>query len=606
MRSWFRTNLPPSLLRNFLVRKSKFLNFYVPLVRIHFASPLLAGRLPFLGGDSTVLRGTELLDDLAIIRFPELVIGVAGPIGIDIDTICLAIEEALRAVSYSSAIIKLTDEIQDIPSSKKNPKRKDFFKLMNFKMDHASDLCRSRKDSAFLMRVAIAAIRRERDAFIQQGKGLLTDPNFQEESETRKDSTASVAYEHIGATDQVAHRVAYIVRQIKRPDEVMMMRRVYGKQFILVSAYGTESDRRDILIDKIKKTMPLNTGINTVTFRAQSLINRDADEEGDEFGQHLRDSFHLADVFVDGISKVAMSAVLVRFFNAFFGMNSISPTKWEYGMYSAKSASLRSADLSRQVGAAIFSRDGELIVQGCNEVPKAFGGTYWDTETPDNRDVSLGRDPNEEIKREIVRDILERLDGAKMLKIGQSAKSDIDDLIDHLTGGSRDDNDKSKGALKGSKLLDLTEYGRVVHAEMCALCDAARLGRSVKDSILFCTTFPCHNCTKHILAAGVRLVVFMEPYPKSKAQELHSNEIEVDSINEKKVSFIPFLGISPHRYRDVFEKKGKRKSGSVANKWFYDNVACPMIDVLAPSYTELERFVVIPLATELSPSELKT
>lgn len=546
-----------------------------------------------------------MLNDLAMIRFPELVIGVAGPIGIDIDTICGAIAEALRAVSYSSATIKLTDEIQDISSSIKKPVRKDFYKLMNFKMDHASELCRSRKDSAFLMRVAIAAIRRERDVFVEQGKGLLSSPDFQEISEEPEEAPLSAMYEHIGATDQVAHQVAYIVRQIKRPAEVMMMRRVYGKQFILVSAYGTENDRREILVDKIKKTMPLNTSANTVNFRAQSLIDRDADEEGDEFGQHLRDSFHLADVFVDGISKAAMGATLTRFFNAFFGMNSISPSKWEYGMYCAKSASLRSADLSRQVGAAIFSTNGELIVQGCNEVPKAFGGTYWDTESPDNRDVALGRDPNDEIKREIVRDILERLDGAEMLKINQRAKSDIDELIDHLTQGSRDDKDKSRGALKGAKLLDLTEYGRVVHAEMCALCDAARLGRSVKDSILFCTTFPCHNCTKHILAAGVRLVVFMEPYPKSKAQELHNNEIEVDYINDHKVSFIPFMGISPHRYRDIFEKKGKRKSGSVANKWFYDDVACPMIDVLAPSYTELERFVVMPLATESPQSEMK-
>lgn len=31
---------------------------------------------------------------------------------------------------------------------------------------------------------------------------------------------------------------AYIVRQLKRPDEANLLRRVYGRQFILVSAYG--------------------------------------------------------------------------------------------------------------------------------------------------------------------------------------------------------------------------------------------------------------------------------------------------------------------------------------------------------------------------------
>ncbi len=536
-------------------------------------------------------------DDLAMIRFPELVIGVAGPIGVDIDAICDAVSDALRAVEYDSATIKLTDEIKDLTSSFKKPTRKGFHHLMNFKMDHASDLCRTREDSAFLMRIAIAAIRREREVFIADGKALLNSEDLIDAEPEFVGPLSPVAYEAVGATDRVAQKVAYIVRQIKRPDEVDMMRRVYGRQFVLVSAYGSELDRKAILEDKIRRTVPLNTSSNTVSFNAQELMDRDADEGEDNYGQHLRNAFHLADVFIDGISKPPMTDILSRFFNALFGLNSITPNKSEYGMYCAKSASLRSADLSRQVGAAIFSKDGELIVQGCNEVPNAFGGTYWDCESPDFRDISRGSDPNEDEKREVVRDLLERLDTAEMIKLPPKAKRDLSELIDHLTSSKKDSKDKSKGVLRGSKVLDLTEYGRVVHAEMCALCDAARLGRSVKRSILFCTTFPCHNCAKHILASGIEKVYFMEPYPKSKAKQLHSNEIEIDALSDQRVSFVPFLGISPYRYRDIFEKRGKRKDGSTAKKWFYD-VPCPMIDVLAPSYTELERFVVIPIAND--------
>lgn len=534
-----------------------------------------------------------------MIRFPELVIGLAGPIGVDVDTICDAVADALRAVSYDSATIKLTDEIKDLSSTIAKPTRKNFHALMKFKMDHASDLCRSRNDAAFLMRVAVAAIRREREQFIELGKGLpIANDGVDPDEAEFVGPPAPIAFQAISATDRVVQQVAYIVRQIKRPDEVSLMRRVYGRQFILISAYGSERDRKEILEEKIRKSMPLKTSANTVSFRAQELIDRDADEGEDSFGQHMRDSFHLADVFIDGVSKGAMSATLSRFFNAFFGLNSISPTKAEYGMYCAKSASLRSADLSRQVGAAIFGHGGELIVQGCNEVPKAFGGTYWDSEDPDFRDIAIGKDPNDEQKREVVRDLLERLETAELLKLSNRVKHDIIDLVDHLTTGTRDPKDKSKAALKGAKILDLTEFGRVVHAEMCTLSDAARLGRAVAGSTLYCTTFHCHNCTKHILAAGIKSVVFMEPYPKSLAQELHNNEIEVDSVNPAKVSFVPFIGISPYRYRDVFEKRGKRKTGSIANKWFYDNIACPMIDVLAPSYTELERFVVIPIAND--------
>ncbi|MDN3612645.1 hypothetical protein QWZ16_23945 [Vibrio ostreicida] len=26
--------------------------------------------------------------------------------------------------------------------------------------------------------------------------------------------------------------------------------------------------------------------------------------------------------------------------------------------------------------------------------------------------------------------------------------------------------------------------------------------------------FPCHNCAKHIVASGIKRVVYVEPYPK--------------------------------------------------------------------------------------------
>jgi cytidine deaminase len=51
-------------------------------------------------------------------------------------------------------------------------------------------------------------------------------------------------------------------------------------------------------------------------------------------------------------------------------------------MYMAKSASLRSAALTRQVGAAIFRETGELLTMGCNEVPKAGGGTVGSAKSP--------------------------------------------------------------------------------------------------------------------------------------------------------------------------------------------------------------------------------
>jgi deoxycytidylate deaminase len=256
-------------------------------------------------------------------------------------------------------------------------------------------------------------------------------------------------------------------------------------------------------------------------------------------------------------------------------------------MYAAKAAALRSTDLSRQVGAAIFSEHGEIITQGCNEVPRALGGTYWSGEEPDHRDVRLGYDPNDILKKDVIRDFLERLHKADLLPSQDAAEVSSEAFVEKLLGRGPKDG-KHHGCLVGSQINDLTEYGRVVHAEMVAVCDAAGTGKELRGTTLFVTTFPCHNCTKHIIAAGLKRVFYLEPYPKSRAKQLHSNEIEIEKTSSNKVSFLPFLGISPFRYRDIFEKQS-RKTGGKARTWYaLDDKPRPMIPESLPKYIELE------------------
>jgi deoxycytidylate deaminase len=516
------------------------------------------------------------------VRYPELVIGIAGPIGIDIDGVGTAIADALKSVGYRSTGIRITAEIASYRTAVKKPRKTDFYHTMLYKMAHASAVCEKHKDPAILMRIAIDAIRRERKRFLKVDQREIVHLPL---AAPGKLVAETPEYEPIPS------RAAYIIRQVKRPEEVELLREVYGRQFVLISAYGSESDRRGILEDALKRSMPIGTSPVEVRNFAEDLIFRDADEEGNQFGQHLRDTFPLADVFVDGIAKTAMNAKVARFVNALFGLNEIAPTKSEYGMYTAKSASLRSSDLARQVGAAIFSDDGLLLTQGCNEVPRAFGGTYWDGEEPDFRDIKIGYDPNDVLKRETVRDLLERLSSAGLLSpAARSAGASTEFVNGLFRVQSINNQGLGAGCLKGSYVAELTEYGRVVHAEMGAICDAARAGVSLRGAVLFCTTFPCHNCTKHIISAGIKKVIYMEPYPKSKVKELHKNEVEIEKPSTSKVSFMPFLGISPQRYRDIFQKKSRKTNGH-ANKW-YRGEPRPMVDVLAPTYTELEQFAV--------------
>jgi len=496
--------------------------------------------------------------ELETIKFPELVIGLAGPIGVDSAELEAATTAALASVGYEAVRIKITDEMylwtRDAPPPEKSP----YLDRMKEKIRYANQLREKQTDEAFLAKIAIRAIRRER---------------------------ASISGSATGLTEK---RTAYIVSQLKRPEEVAAFRQVYGKQFVLISAYGSEINREEQIYRRIKSSSASHLGDREAEALAKDIIDIDA-EESAFYGQRLRKTFHLADAFVDGVRRSEMEKNVQRFIDALFGRTDLSPNKEEYGMYAAKSASLRSADLSRQVGAAIFSPCGEIITLGCNEVPKAHGGTYWDSEEPDFRDVMLGTDPNENLRDDIIKDFLERLKKSGHLSRKTVQLGNASQIADALTQKARikDGQEIAEGPLAAAMIMDLTEYGRIVHAEMCAVCDAARLGKSVKGAILYCTTFPCHNCTKHILASGISKVIYIEPYPKSKAEELHRNEISVESEVPDRVSFMPFLGISPLRYRDIFQKGRRKGSGGAAKKWL-SGVPRPMIEIIAPTYIDLE------------------
>ena len=120
------------------------------------------------------------------ISHPELVIGIAGPIGIDIEAITASIEDSLSSVGYRSTQIRITDEVKDIQNRFKAPAKTDYYSVIRFKMSHASEICRKNRDSAYLMRIAIDAIQRERAACAQtvidksktKGKKPLKRPGF--------------------------------------------------------------------------------------------------------------------------------------------------------------------------------------------------------------------------------------------------------------------------------------------------------------------------------------------------------------------------------------------------------------------------------------------
>lgn len=481
---------------------------------------------------------------------PELVIGLVGPIGVDLDAVIAALKEELQLVGYSSEIIRASELMKAIPVSMEC-RDSTYVEKYDDLIEYADRVRQKCKNSSALAGLSIIDIQSRRDKITAQKR--------------EKDGiTATIP----------ALGVSYIIRQFKRREEIELLRRTYGRKFIQVSVYLEKEQRTEVIANKIGDYDTVPRTREQCIQMARELIEKDYNEKEHKFGQRVEEVFHLGDVFVPGIGRDRINQTVRRFIRALFGDTTVSPTRDEYGMYIAAAASLRSADLSRQIGAAIFSRAGEVITMGSNEVPRANGGTYWVEDGDPHRDIDEGSDANHRRKLQILHDFVDRLISIQVIP----RRDDVSALVRSIS---------SEDLIRDSQLMDIIEFGRMIHAEMSAISDAARLGRPTKGGVLFSTAFPCHMCAKHIVAAGLSRVVFLEPYPKSYAEQLHEDSITFNAEVTSKVLFEPFIGISPRRYRDIFEK-GRRKDDSGKRKDWYESAPSPRIEDKSAAYLQNE------------------
>ena len=92
------------------------------------------------------------------------------------------------------------------------------------------------------------------------------------------------------------------------------------------------------------------------------IIDQDSGEEIDH-GQTVRDTFPQADVFlrVDTDTDSQIASRVERFLHLILGTKVLTPTHSERAIYLAASAAGNSACLSRQVGASLTDKDGNMI-----------------------------------------------------------------------------------------------------------------------------------------------------------------------------------------------------------------------------------------------------
>ncbi len=432
----------------------------------------------------------------------EVVIGLVGPVGTDFDRVVAILKNWLTAAKYDVKEIRVSKQIiaqlivrSETPSGE--------FERISWAMTDGDKAREKSGDNSILALGAASRIAAMRDV---------------DDKETPP-----------------APRRAYIINSLKHPDEVFRLREIYPLGFYVVGIHSDEDHRKWVFTKPGPRKMTAE--------EAARLMLRDENEHL-PYGQRLIDTFHLSDFFVRLIGDdVRVENEFGRLLEILFGDPYKTPTFDEYAMFLAFASSLRSADMSRQVG-AVIAKDHEIISTGANDCPTFGGGLYWPEYNPDKnieriedkpagRDYKRGKDLNKAEQQEIISQIL---DSAQKKKLDTVKLSEV---------------------LQASRITELTEFGRAVHAEMEALLACSRKGVSTKGATLYTTTFPCHNCAKHIIAAGIHRVVYIEPYEKSKAEDLHSDAMKVGFSEtpieeEKLVRFEPFVGVGPRRFLDLF------------------------------------------------------
>ena len=465
---------------------------------------------------------------------PELIFGLVGPLGADLELVGVELTEALRQVGYDIETIpvsRLMCELKKEPW-KSLPERGPEDKRLESYMDAGNALRKAVGRADALALLAIGAIREQR--------------------ESRLKSSGSSG-----------RGTAFILRSLKTPEEVRILKRIYGPTFFLISAYAPRQKRVRNLAKRIADSN-FSQRIDEFIGLAEGLVTRDEKEAeaGQKWGQNVLETFPLADVIVNIGNPPSLRTSLVRFVQLIFGNPFHTPSRDEQGITLAFGAALRSGSLARQVGAAICREDGSVIAIGTNEVPRPGGGLYWAGHENDGRDFLSRRDSSDAMREKILADIIDRLSNAGWLA-DERKNARIQDLVKECL------REGDPPVMKGAVFLATIDYVRAVHAEMASLMDAARHGVSTVGGVLYTTTFPCHDCAKHIIAAGIRRVVYVEPYPKSLVQDFYRDSVLVDSEEKcsPKVQFEPFVGVGPTRFEDLFrlgDKKRKNKDGTVA------------------------------------------
>lgn len=528
------------------------------------------------GNPIDVEREQLLQEAASITPTPELYFGTVRAIGTPVGPVYEFLEEGLSNAQYYLDVVRLSealDQARYTGAILAKPAGKELIHDRHRRLSNAAIQLRQstgRRDA--VARAAIQSLReRHREAIKQKARSATP----------------------------TQRGVGILFRNLMHHEEVSRLRKLYDRQFFLISIYSDRDKRIENLSMRIHEEDGIDEDLSDtlaleLVEREEEFFRRSQDYDPEVAGYrkivtNIPKTFQYGDLFLDN-SDSDVRIQVNRFIELIFGYPFHTPTRDEIGMSDAFSAALQSGNLARQVGAAICTEQGDLLATGTNDVAKPEGGVYRSEDGPadDYRDYNKsprlqkfarGKDSSDIIRREIFTDLIRRLladptwlhtlasaSGDRYphaVTLAQellaSPPNEVESVIDKLL---------KSDLVWGAQLFDSLEYGRSLHAEMDAITSAARKGVSIAGATLYCTTLPCHECARLIIGSGIIRVIYIEPYEKSRVQDMYSSEVRFTSLRDSRVplqhgqrrlvDFVPYVGVSPRRFNELFAK-GDRK-----------------------------------------------
>lgn len=482
----------------------------------------------------------------------ELVLGLVAPIGIDKTQFITFLKSELEIYNIKLKHIEVTNKIFNTKDKNINfPKSFKYF----LKMQMSSVLRKNSSSPGILVHPIISSIINARKVI-----------------ETEQDKTESA--------------IVYLVDQLKNTGEYKILKHIYNINYIQLSLFSNE-DARDHLLEKwfdadkdlldiinkndlLKKVIknisiykkPITKYFNRTKIKewiddyikhilkdaSSELIIKDYNDTDPSFsegedgkkmniksGQQVADLFHRSNYFINIDNESdSINAQIKKFIKMLLGKYEEYPAQDEFGMSLAYQASVRSNfPGSRHVGAAIISEHGEVLSVASIRAPSGSSNTTLH----DMYKIKSGYD---------------------------DYKNKIDTWVAYLKILPKKDIDLTKQEIsKFTAIPDLKEIWAFIdtvldfhpctHAEIAAICDAAKIGISIRNATLYTTTYPCHLCAKDIISAGIKRVVYLEAYPKSKNKELYLKILHIDQpFESEKIPFEPYCGINPKNYLSMY------------------------------------------------------